>query len=125
MGSACPLLFNSPVRFPRMNLLFAFGLISVTVIVHGLGTLEAFAHLYRVGQRRKRNQGLLTPETQIVRVGSVLVLLHLVEQESGRGSFESRACCPISRLPSTSRLPATPRSATVMFLCLHYGDSLG
>lgn len=60
-------------------LLWAFVLIGVTVLVHALGTLEAFAHLSRVWQRRQTRPRLLTSEIQIVRVVCALLLLHLVE----------------------------------------------
>lgn len=62
-----------------VQLVVAFGLISATVVIHALGTLEAITHLARVWQKRKGNQGLLTLEIQMVRVVSVLLLLHLVE----------------------------------------------
>lgn len=62
-----------------MQILFAFGLTSVTVIIHALGTLEAIAHLSRVWQRRKAKQRLLVSELQMVRMVSVLLLLHLLE----------------------------------------------
>ncbi len=75
-------------------LLFAFGLICVTVIIHALGTLEAFAHLSRVWQRRRGNQGRLTSEIQIVRVVSVLLLLHLVEAGVWAGVFRVSGVLP-------------------------------
>jgi hypothetical protein len=77
-----------------LALLFAFGLISVTVIIHALGTLEAFAHLSRVWQRRKEKQGRLTSEIQIVRVVSVLLLLHLVEAAAWAGFFRVSGVLP-------------------------------
>jgi hypothetical protein len=61
------------------QLLFAFGLISVTVIIHALGTLEAIAHLIRVRRRTTANDRLWVAEIQIVRVVAVLMLLHLLE----------------------------------------------
>src|SRR4051794_3588946 len=62
-----------------MQFFFAFGLTSVTVIIHALGTVEAFTHLARVWHRRMAKQRPLVSEIQIVRVVSVLLLLHLVE----------------------------------------------
>jgi hypothetical protein len=61
-----------------MQFLFAFGLTSVTVIIHAFGTLEAIAHLSRV-RRRIAEQRPLIAKVQIVRVVSVLLLLHLLE----------------------------------------------
>jgi hypothetical protein len=77
-----------------MSLLFAFGLTSVTVVIHALGTLEAFAHLSRVWQRRKGTHGLLISEIQIVRVVSVLLLLHLVEGGVWAGFFRVSGVLP-------------------------------
>lgn len=62
-----------------IQILVAFGLTCATVTIHALGTLEAIAHLARAWQRKKSPQGLLASEIQIVRVVSVLLLLHLVE----------------------------------------------
>ena len=62
-----------------MQFLVAFGLASVTVVIHALGTLEAIAHLSRVWQRRIAKQRPLASEVQIVRMVSVLLLLHLIE----------------------------------------------
>jgi voltage-gated potassium channel len=63
----------------NMRFLVAFGLASVTVIIHALGTLEAIAHLSRIWQRRTVRQRPLASEVQIVRVVSFLLLLHLIE----------------------------------------------
>jgi voltage-gated potassium channel len=60
-------------------LLFAFGLVCTTVIVHALGTLEAIAHLGRIWQRRRRTPGQLAAEFQIVRTVAILLCLHLAE----------------------------------------------
>jgi hypothetical protein len=62
-----------------MQLLFGFGLTVATVIVHALGTLAAIAHLSRVWQRKQVKQRPLASEFQIVRVVSILLVLHLVE----------------------------------------------
>src|SRR4051794_37329717 len=62
-----------------MQFLFAFVLTSVTVVIHAMGTLEAIAHLSRVWQRQIAKPRSLTSEAQIVRVVSVLLLLHLLE----------------------------------------------
>jgi len=60
-------------------LLFSFGLVCATVLIHALGTWEAVVYLTRVWSRRKRNQGRLATEIQVVRVVSFLLLLHLAE----------------------------------------------
>jgi hypothetical protein len=60
-------------------LLFAFGLVSATVIIHALGTWEAIAYLTRIWSHRKESTGFLTTEFRIVRVVSILLLLHLAE----------------------------------------------
>ncbi len=62
-----------------MQLLFAFGLTGLTVIIHAFGTLEAIAHLSRAWQRRKEKQRALASEILIVRVVSILLILHLLE----------------------------------------------
>jgi hypothetical protein len=65
-----------------VQLLFALALTCVTVLIHALGTWVAIAHLSRVWPQRQGNQGLLATELRIVRVVSVLLLLHLVEAAS-------------------------------------------
>jgi voltage-gated potassium channel len=60
-------------------LLFAFALTAVTVIIHALGTLGALAHLARAWHRRKGEHWLWAAEIQIVRVVTLLLLLHLIE----------------------------------------------
>ena len=63
-------------------LLFALGLTCVTVLIHALGTWQAIVRPGRAWPQRKGNQGLLATEIQIVRVVSILLLLHLVEAGS-------------------------------------------
>lgn len=77
-----------------MAFLLAFGLTTVTVLIHALGTLEAFAHLSRVWQRRKETQRLLTSELQMVRVVCVLLLLHLIEAGVWAGVFRVAGLLP-------------------------------
>ncbi len=60
-------------------LLIAFGLVCVTVLLHGLGTLEAIAHLRRIWQRQRQRPGQLVAEVQIVRTVAILLFLHLGE----------------------------------------------
>src|SRR5207245_1264162 len=62
-----------------LALLLVLGLICATVLIHALGTWEAVVYLARVWSQRKQNQGPLTTELQMVRVVSVLLLLHLAE----------------------------------------------
>jgi hypothetical protein len=61
------------------QLLFAFGLTCVTVIIHALGTWEAITHLIRLRRKPKTNQSPWAAEIQIIRVVAVLLFLHLVE----------------------------------------------
>src|SRR5687768_15318188 len=61
------------------QLLCAFALTAVTVIIHGLGTLEAFRHLARVWQRKKEDPGSLVSVHCLLRVVTVLLLLHWLE----------------------------------------------
>lgn len=75
-------------------LLFAFGLISATVIVYLLGTLASFAHLSRVRQRKKGKPGRLASEVQIARVVSVLLLLHLIESGIWAGFYRVSGVLP-------------------------------
>jgi hypothetical protein len=62
-----------------IQLLFALGLTCVTVLIHTFGTWAAIGHLARVWPRMKSNRRLLAAEIQLVRVISVMLLLHLVE----------------------------------------------
>lgn len=60
-------------------MILAFALTIATVVVHAFGTLEAIAYLSRVWQHNKGNQGSFVLVTRILRVVSVLLLLHWVE----------------------------------------------
>jgi hypothetical protein len=60
-------------------LLCASGLLSATVLIHALGTLEAIAHVSRVWPQSKGKQGLLISELHIVRVVAGMLLLHFIE----------------------------------------------
>jgi hypothetical protein len=77
-----------------MALLLALGLTSVTVKIHALGTLAAFARLSRVWQGRKERPGFLAAETQMVRVVCVLLLLHLIEAGVWAGVFRVASLLP-------------------------------
>jgi len=60
-------------------LLVAFGLTCATVLIHALGTLNAMAHFARIWREREPRWKRWTSETLLVRVVSVLLLLHLAE----------------------------------------------
>ena len=75
-------------------LLFAFGLICATVLIHALGTWEAVVYLARVWSQRKQNQGPLTTEFQMVRVVSVMLLLHLAEAGTWAGFYRISGLIP-------------------------------
>ena len=62
-----------------MQFVLAFGLICATVVIHALGTLEAITHIARRWRQRKSHPGLLASELQVVRLVSVLLLLHMAE----------------------------------------------
>lgn len=57
----------------------AFGLTCASVVIHALGTLEAIRHLSSKLQKLIGNQRRLASEIQVVRVVSLLLILHLVE----------------------------------------------
>ena len=69
------------------QLLVAFGLTTVTVLVHALGTFEAIGQLARLRRQESRRAGILACEVQIVRLVSFLLLLHLVESAAWAGYF--------------------------------------
>jgi voltage-gated potassium channel Kch len=75
-------------------LLFAFGLTCATVLIHAVATWEAIVHLARVWPQRKGTQGLLATEIQIVRVVSVLLLLHLFEAGIWAGFYRVSGILP-------------------------------
>ena len=75
-------------------LLVAFGLTSATVIIHAFGTLEAIAHLSRVWQRRKGKQGSFVSVIDILRVVSILLLLHWVEAGIWAGFYLAAGALP-------------------------------
>jgi hypothetical protein len=69
------------------QLLVAFGLSSVTVLVHALGTFEAIGQLARLRRQEVRPAGVLACEVQIVRLVSFLLLLHLIESAAWAGYY--------------------------------------
>jgi hypothetical protein len=73
-------------------LLFAFVLACVTVLIHALGTWEAIVYLARIWLQRKR--GYLAMEVQMVRVVSVLLLLHLAEAAVWAGFYRISGVLP-------------------------------
>jgi hypothetical protein len=62
-----------------MQLAIAFGLIAITVLIHALGTVETITYASRVLQRKRHGQNSLAAACRIVRIVSVLLVLHLVE----------------------------------------------
>src|SRR5260370_31322892 len=77
-----------------LQFLVAFGLTGITVIIHGLGTLEAIAHLARVWQRTKGNQGAFVSTMHILRVVSILLLLHWIEAGIWAGFYLASGALP-------------------------------
>jgi voltage-gated potassium channel len=77
-----------------MPLLLALVLTCVTVIIHAIGTLEAIAYLSRVWQRKKGDQGSFVSVLQILRVVTVLLLLHWVEAGIWAGFFLASGALP-------------------------------
>jgi hypothetical protein len=65
-----------------LQLLFAFALIGLTVLLHALGTWEAITHLARVWPYRRAVRRFLIAEIHIFRVVCVLLLWHLLEAGS-------------------------------------------
>jgi len=65
-----------------MQFAIAFGLIAVTVLIHALGTVETIAYASRVWKRKRREQttqSSLAAAGQVVRIVSVLLVLHFLE----------------------------------------------
>jgi hypothetical protein len=77
-----------------MTLLVAFALTCATVIIHAFGTLVAIVHLFRVWQREKGNQSSFLSVIQILRVVSVLLLLHWIEAGVWAGFFLASGALP-------------------------------
>jgi len=77
-----------------MLLLIAFGLTIATVTIHAFGTLEAIAYLSRLWQREKGNQRAFSSVIQILRVVSVLLLLHWIEAGVWAGFFLASGALP-------------------------------
>jgi len=75
-------------------LLVAFGLICATVLIHALGTWETIAYLGRVWSRKNRSQGFLAIELLILRVVSVLLMLHLIEAGIWAGFYRLSGILP-------------------------------
>ena len=77
-----------------IQLLVAFGLACATVLIHALGSLEAIIHLARDWQKRKADPRRLTLQFAIVRVVSVLLVLHLLEALVWAAFFWLAGCLP-------------------------------
>lgn len=77
-----------------LPLLLALVLTCVTVIIHAFGTLEAVAYLSRVWQRKKGDHSSFVSVLQILRVVTVLLLLHWVEAGIWAGFFLASGALP-------------------------------
>lgn len=62
-----------------VQLVFAFSLTAATVIIHGLGSLEAMIHLARLWKRKKGNQSSFASAILMLRIVSALLVLHWFE----------------------------------------------
>jgi hypothetical protein len=78
----------------NVPLLFAFGLISATVLIHALGTWETIAYLDRFWSQKNRNRGFLVIELLILRVVSVMLMLHLIEAGIWAGFYRISGILP-------------------------------
>jgi hypothetical protein len=77
-----------------MPLLLALVLTCVTVTIHACGTLEAIAYLSRVWQRKKGDHSSFVSVVHILRVVTVLLLLHWVEAGIWAGFFLASGTLP-------------------------------
>jgi hypothetical protein len=75
-------------------LLFAFGLISATVLIHALGAMTTIAYLARVWSQKKPNQGFWAIESLILRVVSVMLMLHFIEAGIWAGVYRISGVIP-------------------------------
>lgn len=76
-------------------LLSAFGLMTVTVIIHGFATFEAISRLSRVWRQRKRAQlSSFGSAIYVLRGVSVLLLLHLLEAGIWAGFYLASGALP-------------------------------
>src|SRR6266850_1870387 len=66
----------------------------ILLLLDAFGTLEAIAHLSRGWQRKKGDQGSVVSVIQILRVVSVLLLLHWVEAGIWAGFFLASGALP-------------------------------
>src|SRR5688500_17436230 len=65
-----------------LELLVAFGLTSLTVMLHAWGTFQALGQLARRKRQPRASTALLACERQLIAVASFLLLLHLLESAS-------------------------------------------
>jgi len=79
-----------------LMLLFAFGLICVTVGIHALGTLHVITHLAQTWEKKAAHLGRFARGLQIVRVVSALLLLHLLEAVAWGGLYWMAGILPDS-----------------------------
>jgi voltage-gated potassium channel len=72
----------------------AFGLICITVVIHALGTLEAITHLARKRKQVGDQQRFLPSGIRVIRVVSVLLLMHLIEASVWAGLYALSGLLP-------------------------------
>ena len=75
-------------------LLFAFGLICVTVLIHALGTWRTLSYLARVWSKKKSNQGFLAIEHLVLGVVCLLLMLHFIEAGIWAGFYQISGVIP-------------------------------
>jgi len=75
-------------------LMFAFGLICATVLIHALGTWETIAYLARVWSKNKSNHGFLAVEHLILREVCFLLMLHFIEAGIWAGFYRISGVIP-------------------------------
>jgi hypothetical protein len=76
------------------HLALAFGLIGVSVVVHGLGTLVVIVRLAGALQRRAGGRGRIASSLLTVRVVGSLLLLHLVEAAAWAALYRLAGALP-------------------------------
>jgi voltage-gated potassium channel len=78
-----------------LTLLYAFGLMSATVIIHGFGTLEAISRLSRLWRQNKGSQrGSFVSAIHVLRGVSFLLFLHLLEAGVWAGFYFASGTLP-------------------------------
>ena len=75
-------------------LLFAFGLICATVLIHALGTWKTLSYLARVWSKKKSNQEFLAIEHLVLLVVCLLLMLHFIEAGVWAGFYRVSGVIP-------------------------------